>query len=210
MIVNRLQKHESHSMPITSLQDLRENLDGLGYYLGPRGLDGLGNSVNACDREVLGAIDCNSTSLRVLSTLDDYTRAAILQYQLDNNMAGTGNDSAELRSAIEKTVRILQNNLKIVLKTEIELSGNYRRMTYSAVKTYQRTRKLPVTGIATITVRRRLNDEAGGTTSPTPSPTSELDDLRKLKSDLVTLKKSLQERQINDQEFIREVFARLP
>lgn len=197
-------------MTITSLQDLRENLDGLGYYLGPRGLDGLGNSVNACDRDILGAIDCDSTSLRVLPRLDDYTRAAILQYQLDNNMAATGNDGAELRSAIDKTVRILQNNLKIVLKTDIELSGNYRRTTYNAVKTYQRSRKLPVTGIATVTVRRRLNDEARGTTSPTPTPTSELDELRKLRSDLITLKRSLQNHQLNDQEFIREVFARLP
>lgn len=197
-------------MTITSLQDLRENLDGLGYYLGPRGLDGLGNSVNACDRDILGAIDCDSTSLRVLPRLDDYTRAAILQYQLDNNMAATGNDGAELRSAIDKTVRILQNNLKIVLKTDIELSGNYRRTTYNAVKTYQRSRKLPVTGIATVTVRRRLNDEARGTTSPTPTPTSELDELRKLRSDLITLKRSLQSHQLNDQEFIREVFAKLP
>lgn len=197
-------------MPITSLQDLRENLDGLGYYLGPRGLDGLGNSVNACDREILGPINCDVTSLRVLSNLDDYTRAAILQYQLDNNMAATGNDGADLRSAIEKTVRILQNNLKLVLKTNIELSGNYRRITYNAVKTYQKARKLPVTGIATITVRKRLNDEARGTPAPTSPPTSELDELRKLKSDLITLKTSLQARQINDQEFIREVFARLP
>jgi peptidoglycan hydrolase-like protein with peptidoglycan-binding domain len=197
-------------MPVTSLQDLRENLDGLGYYLGPRGLDGLGNSVNACDRDILGAINCDTTSLRVLSSLDDYTRAAILQYQLDSNMAATGNDGADLRSAIEKTVRILQNNLKIVLKIDIELSGNYRRNTYNAVKTYQKSRKLPITGIATLSIRRRLNDEAKGGTSPTPTPTSELDELRKLKSELITLKQSLQARQINDQEFIREVFARLP
>jgi peptidoglycan hydrolase-like protein with peptidoglycan-binding domain len=197
-------------MPITSLHDLRENLDGLGYYLGPRGLDGLGNNVNACDRDILGAIDCNSTSLRVLPRLDNYTRAAIQQFQLDNNMAATGNDGAELRSAIEKTVRILQNNLKIVLKIDIELSGNYRRVTFNAVKTYQQTRKLLVTGIATVTVRRRLNDEARGTTSPTPAPTLELDELRKLRSDLITLKRSLQNHQLNDQEFIREVFTRLP
>ncbi|MCU0550598.1 MAG: peptidoglycan-binding protein [Leptolyngbya sp. Prado105] len=197
-------------MPVTSLQDLRENLDGLGYYLGPRGLDGLGNSVSACDRDILGAINCDTTSLRVLANLDDYTRAAILQYQLDSNMAATGNDGSELRTAIDKTVKILQNNLKLVLKINIELSGNYRRATYNAVKTYQKSRKLPVTGIATITVRRRLNDEARGVVSPTPTPTSELEELRKLKSELITLKQSLQSRQINDQEFIREVFARLP
>ncbi|MEP0917763.1 peptidoglycan-binding protein [Leptolyngbya sp. DQ-M1] len=200
-------------MPVTSLQDLRENLDGLGYYLGPRGLDGLGNSVSACDREVLGAIDCNATSLRQLANIEDYTRAAILQYQLDSNMAATGNDGPQLRSAIEKTVRILQDNLKKVLGISIELSGNYRRTTYSAVKTYQRTRGLPVTGIATLTVRRRLNDEARGATptpSPTPSSSSELETLRKLRSDLITLKNSLQARQITDEEFIREVFSRVP
>ncbi|BAU10764.1 peptidoglycan binding domain-containing protein [Leptolyngbya sp. NIES-3755] len=200
-------------MPVTSLADLRENLDGLGYYLGPRGLDGLGNSVNACDREILGAIDCNVTSLRQLANVDGYTRAAILQYQIDSNLAATGNDGPQLRSAIEKTVRILQDNLKKVLNTEIELSGNYRRATYSAVKSYQRSRSLPITGIATITVRRRLNDDARGgssTPSPTPSPTSELDQLRKLRSDLITLKASLQSRQITDEEFIREVFIRVP
>lgn len=200
-------------MPVTSLADLRENLDGLGYYLGPRGLDGLGNSVNACDREILGAIDCSVTSLRQLANIDNYTRAAILQYQIDNNMAATGNDGPQLRSTIEKTVRILQDNLKKVLNTSIELSGNYRRTTYSAVKSYQKSRGLPVTGIATITVRRRLNDEARGgssTPSPTPSPTSELEELRKLRSDLITLKQSLQARQITDQEFIREVFIRVP
>ncbi|MER3433702.1 MAG: hypothetical protein C4288_09760 [Leptolyngbya sp. ERB_1_1] len=199
-------------MPVTSLQDLRENLDGLGYYLGPRGLDGLGNSVSSCDRDILGAIDCDVTSLRQLANIEDYTRAAILQYQIDNSMAATGNDGAELRSAIEKTVRILQDNLKKVLQISIPLSGNYRRETYAAVKSYQRSRGFPVTGIATITVRRRLNDEARGTStpSPTPSPSSELDSLRKLRSDLITLKQSLQARQITDEEFIREVFSRVP
>ncbi|MBE9012950.1 peptidoglycan-binding protein [Pseudanabaenaceae cyanobacterium LEGE 13415] len=200
-------------MTVTSLADLRENLDGLGYYLGPRGLDGLGNSVGACDRDILGAIDCNVTSLRQLANIDDYTRAAIQQYQIDNNMAATGNDGAQLRAAIEKTVKILQDNLKRVLKIEIELSGNYRRTTYGAVKSYQRSRSLPVTGIATITMRRRLFDEVRGgssTPSPSPSPTSELDQLRKLRSDLITLKQSLQGRQITDEEFIREVFIRLP
>lgn len=200
-------------MPVTSLQDLRENLDGLGYYLGPRGLDGLGDSVSSCDREILGAIDCNVTSLRQLANIEDYTRAAILQYQIDNNMAATGNDGAQLRSAIEKTVRILQDNLKTVLKISIPLTGNYRQETYSAVKSYQRNRNFPITGIATITVRRQLNDDARGTTptpAPTPAPSSELDTLRQLKSDLITLKQSLQARQITDEEFIREVFVRVP
>ncbi len=200
-------------MPVTSLQDLKENLDGLGYYLGPRGLDGLGNSVSSCDRDILGAIDCNVTSLRQLASLDNYTRAAISQYQMDNNIAATGNDGTDLRSAIEKTVRILQDNLKTVLKISIELSGNYRRTTYEAVKSYQRSRNLPITGTATLTLRKQLNDEARGTTptpSPTPSPPSELNSLRQLKGELITLKTSLQARQITDQEFIREVFIRLP
>ncbi|HTL90106.1 MAG TPA: peptidoglycan-binding domain-containing protein [Leptolyngbya sp.] len=200
-------------MPITSLQDLRENLDGLGYYLSPRGLDGLGNSFSACDRDILGTINCDTTSLRLLPNLDDYTRAAILQYQMDNTMAATGNDGLQLRDSIEKTVRILQDNLKTVLKISIALSGNYRRDTYEAVKSYQRRSHLPITGIATLTVRRRLNDEARGvisTPSPTPTPPSELETLRKLKGDLITLKNSLQSRQLTDEEFIREVFVLLP
>ncbi len=187
-----------------SLQDLRENLDGLGYYLGPRGIDGLGNNFNSCDREVLGNINCATTSLREISYVEAYTQAAIYQYQLDNNLAATGQDGSDLRSAVEKSVRILQNNLKIVLGLPLPITGNYRRETYSAIKDYQRSRAFAVTGIAILPVRRRLDADARGTTT---SPTaSELDSLRLFRDRLSQLKGQLFRREITESEFNRQVY----
>jgi peptidoglycan hydrolase-like protein with peptidoglycan-binding domain len=201
-------------MPL-SLQDLRENLDGLGYYLGPRGLDGLGNNFSACDLDILGNIDCSSTAVRGLSFLDAYTEAAIYQFQQDNALATNGQDSADLRSRVEKAVRIVQNNLKIAVGIQLPLTGNYRRQTYNAVKVYQRNRRFPVTGIATIAVRRQLDADARGIQipNPTPSPTpsdSELESLRKFRNDLSQLKGRLFRREITESEFTRLVYDIIP
>ncbi len=108
-----------------TLGELRTNLDGLGYYLGSRGLLGLGNLNGACDLDVLGNINCDITPLRDLQTLDAYTQSAIFQFQLDNGMAATGQNGPDLQNKVEGTIKILQNNLKIVLQTQIPITGKY-------------------------------------------------------------------------------------
>lgn len=203
-----------------TLAELRDNLDGLGYYLGPRGAFGVGNRNESCDRLILGNIDCNTTPLRELSILDAYTQAAIFQFQLDNNMAATGRNGADLHAKLEEVVRILQNNLKIVLNRSIPITGKYLFQTIDAVKIFQRNRNFPVTGIASLPVRKQLDSDArkiiGKPPLPTPSPnpvptppSSELESLRKLRTDLSSLKAALQQRRISDEEFIREVFDRI-
>lgn len=199
-------------MPL-SLVDLRENLDGLGYYLGPRGLDGLGNKFNACDRDVLGNIDCATTALRGLEYVETYTQAAIAQFQQDANLTPDGKDGVDLRATVEKTVKILQNNLKIVTGLSLPITGNYRRETYSIVKVYQRNRRFPVTGIAAIAVRRQLDADARAIQTPSPSPTpspSELESLRKLRNDLSQVKNQFFRREITETEFNRRVYDLIP
>jgi peptidoglycan hydrolase-like protein with peptidoglycan-binding domain len=200
-----------------TLAELRDNLDGLGYYLGPRGAFGVGNRNESCDRSILGNIDCSSTALRDLSILDAYTQSAIFQFQLDNNLAATGRNGADLQAKLEEAVRIVQNNLKIVLNISLPITGKYLFQTIDAIKIFQRNRTLPVTGIASRPVRKQLDDDArrilgkppSSTPFPTPTPSSELDSLRKLKAELASLKVALQERRMTEAEFIREVFDRI-
>lgn len=193
-----------------TLAELRTNLDGLGYYLGSRGLLGLGNLNGACDLDVLGTINCDITPLRDLQTLDAYTRSAIFQFQLDNGIAATGQNGPDLQAKVEGTVKILQNNLKIVLQTQIPITGKYFHQTLNAVKTYQRNRNLLVTGIATRSIRKRVDDDARqlvgsppiSTPSPTPTPIPSGSDLR---STLVTLKQLRQQGTLSDAQFIDAV-----
>lgn len=200
-----------HTMTLT-LAELRTNLDGLGYYLGSRGLLGVGNLNGACDLDVLGNINCEVTSLRDLQTLDAYTRSAIFQFQLDNGIAATGQNGPDLQKKVEETVRILQNNLKIVLQTSIPITGKYFNQTLNAVKTYQQNRSLLVTGIATRSIRKRVDDDARQITgspiptpSPTPVPTPTPSGSDLLRSTLVTLKQLRQQGTLSDAQFIDAV-----
>lgn len=206
-------------MPLT-LAELRDNLDGLGYYLSPRGLFGLGNENQSCDRGILGDIDCSVTSLRAIAQLEAYTQAAIFQFQVDNQMAATGQNGLDLQNKVEEAVKILQNNLKIVLANSLPITGRYLFQTVSAVKTYQQSRRFPVTGIASRPIRKQLDEDARkilgkppvstpgspSTPSPTPPSSAELDSLRKLKADLATLKDLHQRRTLPDDAFITAVY----
>lgn len=196
-----------------TLGELRTNLDGLGYYLGSRGLLGLGNLNGSCDLDVLGNINCDITPLRDLQTLDAYTQSAIFQFQLDNGIAATGQNGPDLQNKVEGTIKILQNNLKIVLQTQIPITGKYFNQTLNAVKTYQRNRNLLVTGIATRSIRKRVDDDArqiiGSPPTPTPSPTPTPQPGSDLRSTLVTLKQLRQQGTLSDAQFIDAVLKLL-
>jgi peptidoglycan hydrolase-like protein with peptidoglycan-binding domain len=158
------------------LTHLRDNLDGLGYAMGPRGLFGTGNEQNVFDAAALGGGNITaSNSLRSLAVFDAYTSAAIFQFQRDSGMAATGQFGPDLQARVERTVRNLQNNLKLVLKkTDTDLlSGYYGLKTFQNMKEYQRLRNLPVTGIATAALQKQLNDDArqASPSAPAPPPT---------------------------------------
>jgi peptidoglycan hydrolase-like protein with peptidoglycan-binding domain len=204
-----------------TLEQLRDNLDGLGYYLSPRGLYGVGNQNQSCDLNILGNVDCGTTSLRAIPTLEAYTQAAIYQFQLDYQMAATGRNGPDLQAKLAEVVKILQNNLKIYLQSnsisaKVTVTGYYAFETLAAMKAYQRNKSLPTTGIATSAVRRQLNDDVqrllgkSPTPAPTPAPipvplptpTPSTD----LKTQLATLRKLHQDRVLTDSSFIDAVY----
>ena len=206
-----------------TLEQLRDNLDGLGYYLSPRGLYGLGNQNQSCDLAILGNLDCSATSLRAIPTLEAYTQAAIYQFQLDYQMAATGKNGSDLQAKLEEVVKILQNNLKIYLQSnnaaiKVSITGYYAFETLAAMKAYQKSKSLPPTGIATAAVRKQLNDDVqrllgkspspaptpAPTPSPLPIPTPSLSG--DIKTQLTTLKKLHQDRVLSDSSFIDAVY----
>ena len=202
-----------------TLEQLRDNLDGLGYYLSPRGLYGLGNQNESCDRNILGNVDCSATSLRAIPTLEAYTQSAIYQFQLDYQMAATGRNGPDLQAKLEEVVKILQNNLKISLQSgnvniKVAITGYYAFETLAAMKAYQTSKSLPATGIATAAVRKQLNDDVQRLLGkspvpaprPAPTPTPVPASGSNVKAQLATLKKLHQDRVLTDISFIDAVY----
>lgn len=224
-------------MPFTLNQDalmhLRDNLDGLGYPMGPRGLFGLGNDSNVFDGVAIG----NSNSampLRKSTTVDAYTRAAVFQFQRDRTLPANGDIGEDLYNRVDGMVKDLQNNLKIVLLAEngvdrsivgeldnsnavpsdqkFRISGYYGNQTFRFVKEYQRLRKLPITGIATIAVARQISDEARRLTNPTPKPTETpaTTDAATRLTKLSQIKQRYQRGEILSDDFVREMMQNIP
>jgi peptidoglycan hydrolase-like protein with peptidoglycan-binding domain len=192
-----------------TLAQLRDNLDGLGYHLSPRGLYGLGDRNNACDNSVLGNIDPNTLCIQDFS-LEAYTQSAIYQFQVDHQLVATGQNGPDLQERVEQTVRIFQNNLKIFLKsignaTQLPVSGYYGPQTLETTKIYQRHKRIPATGIATHVVRKMLDDDAKRILGKPPTPpTSDLS------RQLANLKQSHQQRLISDRDLIESVYKLAP
>ncbi len=123
-------------MPYT-LSQLKEVLDGLGYNLGPDGLNG--NSSNA---------------------LDAFTQAAIQELQAYYQLPVSGKLDTTTDDLVKKLVRNIQYNLNIVIDAKLPVNEFYGPRTVQAVKAFQRTYGLPVTGIAGLTIRQKLCEEA--------------------------------------------------
>ena len=216
-----------------ALMHLRDNLDGLGYPMGPRGLFGLGNDSSVFDVAAVG----NSNSalpLRKSTTVDAYTRAAVFQFQRDRTLPANGDIGQDLYDRVDGMVKDLQNNLKIVLLAgsgvdrgivgeldnssavtadkKFRISGYYGNQTFRFVKEYQRLRKLPITGIATIAVARQISDEARRLTNPTPKPTEvpATTDAATRLTKLSQVKQRYQRGEILSDDFVREMMQNIP
>jgi peptidoglycan hydrolase-like protein with peptidoglycan-binding domain len=224
-------------MPFTlnqeSLTQMRDNLDGLGYAMGPRGLFGLGNENSVFDAAAVGNAN-SAVPLRRSTTVDAYTRGAVFQFQRDRTVPATGEIGEDLFNRVNNMVKDLQNNLKIVLLAEtgvdkaliaefdgstavptnqkFQISGYYGNQTFRGVKEYQRLRRLPITGIATIAVARQLADEARRLTNPTPkppAPTPEADAIARI-TKLSQVKQRYQRGEILSDDFVREMMQNIP
>jgi peptidoglycan hydrolase-like protein with peptidoglycan-binding domain len=188
------------------LTRLRDNLDGLGYSFGPRGLFGIGNEQSVFDKVALGGGNITpNNSLRSLAVLDAYSRAAIYEFQRNQGIAATGNYGDDLRDRLELTVRTVQNNLKIVLaKTDTDLiSGYYGLKTFQYVKEYQQTKGLPITGIANGAIQKLLNEEARRLLGK-PSTDSAIDAQARL-NQITDVKARLDKNMISRDGFIDEI-----
>ena len=224
-------------MPFSLNQDalmhLRDNLDGLGYPMGPRGLFGLGNDSSVFDVAAVGNTN-SALPLRKSTTVDAYTRAAVFQFQRDRTLPANGDIGEDLYNRVDGMVKDLQNNLKIVLLAEngvdrsilgeldnsnavpsdqkFRISGYYGNQTFRFVKEYQRLRKLPITGIATIAVARQISDEARRLTNPTPKPTGTpaTTDAATRITKLSQIKQRYQRGEILSDDFVREMMQNIP
>ena len=224
-------------MPFSLNQDalmhLRDNLDGLGYPMGPRGLFGLGNDSSVFDVAAVGNTN-SALPLRKSTTVDAYTRAAVFQFQRDRTLPANGDIGEDLYNRVDGMVKDLQNNLKIVLLAEngvdrsilgeldnsnavpsdqkFRISGYYGNQTFRFVKEYQRLRKLPITGIATIAVARQISDEARRLTNPTPKPaqTPATTDAATRITKLSQIKQRYQRGEILSDDFVREMMQNIP
>ena len=216
-----------------ALMHLRDNLDGLGYPMGPRGLFGLGNENSVFDGVAVGSSN-SALPLRKSTTVDAYTRAAVFQFQRDRMLPANGDIGGDLYNRVDSMVKDLQNNLKIVLLAEngvdrtilgeldnsnavpsdqkFRISGYYGNQTFRFVKEYQRMRKLPITGIATIAVARQISDEARRLTSPTPKPTATpvITDAATQLAKLIQIKQRYQRGEILSDDFVRETMQNIP
>ena len=123
-------------MPYT-LSQFKEVLDGLGYNLGPDGLNG--NNGNS---------------------LDVFTQAAIRELQTYYGLPVTGKLDSATDYFVQKIVRNLQHSLNAVVDAQLPVNEFYGPRTVQAMKSFQRTYGLPMTGIANLTVRELLDAEA--------------------------------------------------
>ena len=93
---------------------------------------------------------------------DQETIAAIRQFQQGYKLPVDGVAGSQTQDLAADLVRILQANLNLVLKPSPALPRTqfYGPLTEAAVRRYQQQAGLPVTGIATLAVRKKIDDEA--------------------------------------------------
>lgn len=122
-------------MPYT-LSQFKAVLYGLGYNLGPNGPNG--NNSN---------------------TLDFFTQAAIQEFQADCRLPQTGQLDAQTIEKAKHVVRNLQHSLNLVVDAKLPVNEFYGPRTLQAVMSFQKQQKLPMTGVAASSVRKRLDEE---------------------------------------------------
>src|SRR5919199_1886249 len=106
---------------------------------------------------------------------DQETINAIREFQRGYKLPIDGVAGPKSQDLAADLVKILQANLNLVLNPSPALPRTqfYGPSTEAAVRQYQQQNNLPVTGIATLEVRKKIDDEATrilNNQAPTPSP----------------------------------------
>lgn len=107
---------------------------------------------------------------------DEATRQAIRNLQKRYKLKVDGVVGDRTRDLLAALVSNLQGSLNLVVKLDPPLPGNqyYGAQTKAAVQTFQKQFNLPITGIANVEIRARLDQEAKrvlGKVPTSPSPT---------------------------------------
>lgn len=108
---------------------------------------------------------------------DEATRQAIRNLQKRYKLKVDGIVGDRTRDLLATLVSNLQGSLNLVVKPDPPLPGNqyYGAQTKAAVQTFQKQFNLPITGIANVEIRARLDQEAkrvlGKVPLISPSPT---------------------------------------
>jgi len=153
-----------------------------------------GRSRNYTPRELRSVLRGFGYNVTLGDTLTDQaTIAAIRQFQQGYRIQVDGTAGSQTQDLAATLVQILQANLNLVLKPSPALPRTqfYGPLTEAAVRRYQQQAGLPVTGIATLQVRQRLDGDAErilnnqspapsavpapeGAPSPSPSPSPQM------------------------------------
>lgn len=120
-----------------TVSQFKEILDGLGFHLGPDGLNGNNGNI-----------------------LDAYTQAAIREFQYQYKLPTTSRLDSVTQDRAQKVIRNLQHSLNLVVNAQLPVNEFYGPRTLQAVRAFQKAFNLPVTGIATLTLRQKLDEEA--------------------------------------------------
>ena len=134
-----------------------------------------GRSRNYTPRELRSVLRGFGYNVTLGDTLTDQaTIAAIRQFQQGYKIQVDGAAGSQTQELAATLVQILQANLNLVLKPSPALPRTqfYGPLTEAAVRRYQQQAGLPVTGIATLQVRQRLDGDAErilNNQSPAPS-----------------------------------------
>src|SRR6476659_5340838 len=117
-----------------SLTQIKEVIDGFGYNLGPNGING-----------------------NYDATLDIYTQAALREFQAQYSLPITGRLDTATEIKAGQIIKNLQYSLNLTVNAKLPVSEFYGPLTLRAMKTFQQTYGLPATGIANLTVRKKLD-----------------------------------------------------
>jgi peptidoglycan hydrolase-like protein with peptidoglycan-binding domain len=107
---------------------------------------------------------------------DTATMTAVREFQKGYKLSVDGIAGPQTQDLMAELMMILQANLNLVVKPTPPLprSQYYGSATEAVVKQYQEKAGLPVTGIANLPTRQKLDDEAtrllNNQSTPTPSP----------------------------------------
>lgn len=129
---------------VYSLQQFIAVLSGLGYFANPDGAQGSpylepGNGQSSLSSDAL--------------------KLAIRTFQAHYGLPLTGEADQPTQEKARQLVRNLHHGLKQTVSADLSISEFYGPRTISAVQRFQAQRRLPVTGVATASVRRAIEED---------------------------------------------------